>query len=569
MLNEEQEQKIPLTLSLWQRGNSFLFEPHIEITDVGSRRQARLISIIVFLTALAGLAGSLSVVFVVGVSRGLLVLTMLTLVSIIGYALTRTRMYKIGGYTIVWALAFASFGVGSAENLSRSLYSNLILAFVIASIIFPFRYMTFFASVNLLAIGFMPLIYAGYENVGTDLGIFIPFSLLILAALRFRDNLEIDRLAELQQINQDLTTLSNELEQRVDIRTAELEESSMQSNKRASQLEAIAEVASSVASIQDIGKLLPYITQLVSHRFGFYHTGIFLLSEDKKFAVLQAANSEGGQKMLARKHQLRVGLEGIVGFSIEQKTARIALDVGEDAVYFNNPDLPTTRSEMALPLMIGNDVIGVIDVQSEEPNAFKNEDIEVLSTLANQVAVAIENARLFQKSQEALQELDKTFQKYIRSEWRQFATQSPIVGYRAHETGLEPITKERTVDDQSIDGNGNLHKLPIKLRGATLGSIEINMGGGKQIYTEEEVNLIQTVADRLALALESARLLNESQRAAAKEQVIGEIIGKIGSSINLRNVLQTAVEELGRSIPGSEIVIQLQSEKSQSQEGTA
>ncbi len=560
MLNEEQEQTISLTLSPWQRVNSFLFEPHVEITEVGSRRQARLVSIIVFLTAITSLVGSLSVVFVVGASRGLFVLTMLTLVSVIGYALTRTRMYKIGGYAIVWALAFAAFGAGSAENLSRSLYSNLILAFVIASIIFPFRYMTFFTSVNLLAIGFMPLFYPGYENIGTDLGIFIPFSLLILAALRYRDNLEIDRLAELKQINQDLTTLSNELEQRVENRTAELEESSKQSSKRASQLEAIAEVASSVASIQDIGKLLPFITQLVSQRFGFYHTGIFLLSEDKDFAVLQAANSEGGQKMLARKHQLRIGHEGIVGFSIGQKTAHIALDVGEDAVYFNNPDLPTTRSEMAIPLMIGNDVIGVMDVQSEEPNAFTDEDIEVLSTLANQLAVAIENARLFQQSQDALKELDKTFQRYLSSEWRQFSSRSKVVGYRAYESGFEPITKVQQADDRSKNKNGSSHEMPIKLRGTTLGSLEIKMGEARQSYTEEEINLIQTVADRLAVALESARLLNESQRAAAKEQIIGQITGKIGSSINLRNVLQTAVEELGQAIPGSEIVIQLESE---------
>ena len=262
--------------------------------------------------------------------------------------------------------------------------------------------------------------------------------------------------------------------------------------------------------------------------------------------------------MLARKHQLRVGKEGIVGFVVDQKRARIALDVGDDAVYFNNPDLPATRSEMALPLIIGKNVIGVLDVQSEQSNAFSNEDIEVLSTLANQVAVAIENARLFQQSQDALNELDKTFQRYISSEWRQFAGQAKVLGYRAYKEGLEPITKAHKLA-KSKSHNGNTQKVAIKLRGITLGTLNVDMGERTQSYSEEEINLIQTVADRLALAMESARLLDESQRTAAKEQVIGEITGKIGSSINLRNVLQTAVEELGQAIPGSEIEILLQS----------
>ena len=372
---------------------------------------------------------------------------------------------------------------------------------------------------------------------------------------------EVIRLAKtFNGMTSQLRDLIGSLEQRVTDRTAELEESSTQIQRRAAQLEAISDVASSVASLQDPNQLLPYITKTVSERFGFYHVGIFLLSENKDYAVLRAANSEGGQRMLARKHQLRVGEEGIVGFSVAQKRARIALDVGTDAVFFNNPDLPDTHSELALPLMIGGNVIGVLDVQSEQPNAFSDEDIGVLNTLANQVAVAIENARLFQQAQDALQELESTFQRYVSNEWQHFASRSKVLGYRAHESGLEPITEERK-EVKPKNNNGAIQRTPIKLRGITLGSLNVDMGGRTKSYTNEEINLIQTVADRLALALESARLLEESQRAAAKEQVIGEITGKIGSSINLRNVLQTAVEELGNAIPGSEIVIQLESDK--------
>ena len=355
-----------------------------------------------------------------------------------------------------------------------------------------------------------------------------------------------------------LRSLIGSLEQRVAERTSALEGSALLIEHRASQLETIAEVASSVASLQDVNHLLPYITKTVSERFGFYHTGIFLLSENKEYAVMRAASSDGGQKMLARKHQLRIGQEGIVGFAIDQKRARIALDVGEDAVFFNNPELPATRSEIALPLIVGEEVIGALDVQSEEPNAFSNEDIRVLTTLANQVAVAIKNARLYEQSQEAMRELENTFQRYISSEWRQFANQSQFIGYRARQTGLEPITDTM----QESDTNNGV-KVPLVLRGVTLGSLEIKMDEAPEGISQEELGLVQAIADRLALAMESARLLEDSQRLAAKEQMVGDITTKISASINMKNVLQTAVEELGRAIPGSEVIIQLSQQDGQ------
>jgi GAF domain-containing protein/HAMP domain-containing protein len=417
------------------------------------------------------------------------------------------------------------------------------------------------------------VIILGIASLAGLIGIFaaqrlsVPLTNLTETATKItKGNLELEAAVEgptevihlanaFNDMTSQLRDLIGSLEQRVSERTTDLEESSKKTEKRANQLEAIAEVAGSIVSLKDLDQLLPFIAQTVSERFGSYHTGIFLLSEDKEYAVLRAANSEGGQKMLARKHQLRVGQEGIVGNVVDQKRARIALDVGEDRVYFNNPDLPSTRSELALPLIIGGDVIGVLDVQSEQPNSFSNEDVDVLGTLANQVTVAIENARLFQQSQEALKELDNTFQNYMSNEWRQFAATSKVIGYRASEAGLEPITESQKPASLKRD-NGLSQTVPIKLRGATLGSLNIDLGEREQSYTEEENNLIQTITDRLALALEGARLLEESQRAAAKEQVIGEITGKIGLSINLRNVLQTAVEELGRVLPGSEVAIQ-------------
>lgn len=373
---------------------------------------------------------------------------------------------------------------------------------------------------------------------------------------------ETIRIKEVAELSKDFNTMTatlsdliTSLEERVAVRTRELETTSSQMARRASQLETIAGVARSIASLEGENQLLPEITKLISKRFGFYHVGIFLLNENKEYAILRAANSPGGQVMLARSHRLRIGSEGLVGYATGNAKARIALDVGKDAVFFDNPDLPATRSEIALPLIISGEVIGALDVQSEQPNAFSDEDVQVLSTLADQVAVAIQNSRLFEQSQQTANELENTLQRYIRREWNQFSNTSTLKGYRASKDGLEPITNDFWQDE-----NESLFKAPVTLRGVSIGTLDINLGKKPAEYTQEEIEIIQATADRIALALESARLLEDSQKRASKEQVIGEVSSKISSSINLENILQTALREMGRILPGAEISIQVEND---------
>ncbi|MDW8327519.1 MAG: GAF domain-containing protein, partial [Anaerolineales bacterium] len=179
----------------------------------------------------------------------------------------------------------------------------------------------------------------------------------------------------------------------------ELQAQTRAAQRRAAQLVVSAEVARAAATLHDVPTLLDSAVRLISEKFGFYHAGIFLLDEDGEWAVLRAASSPGGQRMLARHHRLRAaktpgGQQGIVGFVIAFGQPRIAMNVGEDAVHFRNPDLPETQSEMAVPLRGSQGVIGALDVQSTQLNAFTDDDIVALQSLADQLAVAIENARL-------------------------------------------------------------------------------------------------------------------------------------------------------------------------------
>jgi GAF domain-containing protein len=172
-----------------------------------------------------------------------------------------------------------------------------------------------------------------------------------------------------------------------------------ETQRRAVQLRAAAEVARDATAILDVNQLLDETVHLISEQFGFYHAGVFLLDERGEYAVLQAASSEGGGRMLERGHKLQVGKVGIVGYVSDTGEPRIALDVDEDAAHFASSDLPDTRSEMALPLKVRGRVIGVLDVQSTQEAAFSEDDVAVLQTLADQLATAIENARLFEQAQ--------------------------------------------------------------------------------------------------------------------------------------------------------------------------
>jgi len=376
-----------------------------------------------------------------------------------------------------------------------------------------------------------------------------------------------------QTIGQLETTLEN-FEQRIVERTTDLEISRKQSEKRANELQSIGEISKFITSEKNLENLLPLITRLISERFNFYHTGIFLIDNTNQFAVLQASNSTGGKNMLKRGHKLEVGEGGIVGYVAQSGNPRISLDVGKDAVFFNNPDLPNTRSEMALPLKVKNRIIGVLDVQSERPGAFTQNDANTLSILADQVAIALENAQLFEQTHQALSEAQALYRQNLQEGWKTFSREKEFIGYQQSLTSGKKLTEVVETDEirQSMNRGESLifHAdgvtqeasivVPIKLRGQIIGNIKINAPTKNRQWSDDEINLAEAISERLSIALENARLIQESQRQVMKEQTISEVTGKIGASINLKNVLQTAVEELGRTIPGSDVLIQFKSD---------
>ncbi|NOT05170.1 MAG: GAF domain-containing protein [Anaerolineales bacterium] len=430
-------------------------------------------------------------------------------------------------------------GAGMSKSNNKSVSPNRALIILILSI--------FFVEVSIMVVFLvLPPLPPVIETLVDATGLILLVSPIVY---RFAILPLHEQMAKTTNAVDQLETLNLELEKRVSDRTQELEKANEGNIRRTAQFESIARIARIISSTQTMEELLLQITEAISEKFGFYHVGVFLLDGSREYAVLVAANSAGGQRMLERNHRLPIGGTSIVGFVTDYGQPRVALDVGLDAVYFNNPDLPETHSEIALPLRVGANVFGALDVQSVETNAFAQEDITILSTLADQVGIAIQNARSYQQSSEALAQAEAASRQMGEQQWQQFLVRRPVEGY--YFDGIEA----KAIGPHDRQRNHGL-TIPLTLRGTHIGTIKLSAPDPNRTWTEDEIAIAQATAERTSLALESARLLQEAQKRAAKERTIGQISAKIGSLVNLENIVQTAIQELGSTLPGTEVAIQ-------------
>ncbi len=338
-------------------------------------------------------------------------------------------------------------------------------------------------------------------------------------------------------------------------------------------LQTAAEVSRATTSVLDPDQLLRQVVGLVRERFDLYYVGLFLLDEEpgdsgRTFAVLRAGTGEAGQTMLAQGHRLEVGGGSMIGQCVARSEARIALDVGEEAVRFDNPFLPHTRSELALPLRSRGRIIGAMTVQSVEEAAFDEEYIAVLQTTADQVAVAIDNAMLFAQTQAALEEVEAAHQRYLGRAWAEYASARPVSGYEQTGAEMMPLGDEmlpearrvvaerRPLVRSSDDGDGGEEGMagesalvvPILLRGQPIGVLGFREAAGERHWSDDDIALAEAFAEQLALAADNLRLLDDSQRRAARERLTSEIAGQVRASLDPDTILKTTVRELSRAM---------------------
>ncbi len=408
--------------------------------------------------------------------------------------------------------------------------------------------------------------------------------LLSFTVRRMRAGLEQARQSErtLTEANRELEATRALLEKRVLERTRGLE-------RQSSQLRAVAEVGRTAVSIRELEELLLTVTALIGERFDFYHTGVFLLDEQGEHVALGATSGENGQRMLARGQSPRIAEEGVVAEALQLKEPRIARGVtvmGEGERAKSNSEAEGAASsllrlEAALPLMVGDRLLGVLHLQSGAESAFSQDDIAVLQLLADQFAVAIENVLLSAQRQQALEAERRAYQLVSRRDWAQTAKTLSSLRYLGNAQGVAPVAGEperaemlRAVQQaKTIRDDKGTVVIPVEIRGQALGAVRLSKPRGAERWTEEEVGLMETLTSQLSVALESARLYQDTQRRALRERLTSTVASRMRESLDLDTVLQTAVSEMRRALGSSQVEVhlgltELPAEKEQVAEGS-
>jgi GAF domain-containing protein/HAMP domain-containing protein len=381
-------------------------------------------------------------------------------------------------------------------------------------------------------------------------------------------NDEIGSMASaFNKMAEELQNLVQNLEQNVDERTKDIQ-------KQASRLRLAAEVARDATTSDNLDALLNRSAQILQERFGFYYTGIFLIDSTREYAVLRSSPTEAGKSLLERGYRIPLGKAGIISNVATTGESRIALDTDKDAVFIRNPLLPSTRSEITTPLKVNNVVIGVLDVQSDQPGAFSQEDISVLQIVADQLALAIQRAQLVEQLASNVQEVERAYQQMTLSTWEAVSMSRTTNGYQYDgisvtplksfsETNQEALSRGRTITyEEQVDADfakSQVMATPVKLRNQVIGALTIKFATEK--IPQETISLVEETANRLALALENARLYAETQKRAERDRLLGEISARIGSSFNIDNILRYTTEEFGKILPEADIVIEIEKYK--------
>jgi GAF domain-containing protein len=365
-----------------------------------------------------------------------------------------------------------------------------------------------------------------------------------------------------KQLTTQLSLERDSLEDRVEERTRELA-------RKASQLAAAQQVAAELASESDLNRLLTTAVDVIKEQFGFYHAGIFINDTDNTYAILEASTGSAGRAMLASGHRLRIGEVGIVGYVASRGEPRVTSDVRADPNYYPNPNLPETRAEMAVPLRFGEKTIGVLDIQSTIQDAFSPDDLEMISTIANQISLALEKARLMRDLENSLADLEvsarqstaRTWDAHIRSSRRRYAYQykrsTVTAGAVETQETASAVNEGVTIvtPAQETGSNESVIAVPIKLRGQPVGVINLRVASAK--VSPEMIQLVENAVNRLAISLENVRLLEELQVRAERERMVGEISARVRSATDVDTILRTAAGELGRSLGVTEVIVQL------------
>jgi GAF domain-containing protein len=371
----------------------------------------------------------------------------------------------------------------------------------------------------------------------------------------------IAALAQSRQLAREIEKERGRLAEQVVERTKALE-------RHNAQLVAASQVTQHAASALDMRELVSQVATSIGTQFGFYHTGIFILDPSGEWAELKAAFGVRAQQIMESEQRLHVGGAGGVSYVTSQGEPRIVSDAMTEAMFFRSPDLPDTRSEITLPLRARGRTVGLLNLHSVRPQAFQREDVAVLQTLADHVAMAIGNAYLFQQAQESLAAERRAAAQLAQQAWQGLLRAQRELGVVRNKDGLAALVPAADVQRPEMEiarqtgkatldaSSGMSLAVPVKVRDRVIGVIDARKPEGT--WTQEEIALIETLTDQLGVALDGARLYQDTQRRAARERLIGEVAAHMHERLDVDGVLKAAAQDIGEKLGLHDIAIQLE-----------
>lgn len=451
-----------------------------------------------------------------------------------------SAVFKFPYAVRISAFLFGIYAVAIGELISLGILGDSLF-FFLALIVFSTMLLSPRAGIYAIAAGIAtflvvaPLMLEGYlvalnpnaaparwEDWLSAAAALLMFGVVIIIGFR---QLEREFSAVQEKVAQTLAELRDErnnLETRVEERTL--------------QLRRINEVERAVAAILDAGEILPMATRHIQSEFGFYCTAVYLMDSTGQWAELTEAVGEAGRLMKERKHRLNVNGKSLVAQVIRSKSGQIVQDGSQ--IRQEYPLFPYTRSLIVTPLVAGDAILGALEMHSSKENEFLPQDLDAYQNMANGISISIENSRLYQQAQQSIREMQATQRQYLENVWNSLATD---------------IKLQYAIGDTDQPGN-HLLEAPLSLRNQVIGQITAQ---GDDEWSAEQKDLVESIAVQAALALENARLVEESQSAASQERLTNEIVAKIWASQNMDAILQTVARELGRNLEASEVEIEV------------
>ncbi len=480
----------------WDAINRAIASAHSSVKEVGERRRAELQAWISFVLAFFFVIGAIASSAARGTySANEGVLFILALVMLVAYGLSRSPYFGWGGWLVTGSVVLAGYGfILTGQGTGRALDSFLPLAFILGSILLSPGPFLFWVVAAVALMFFIPSAFG--LDTGTLAGNYMTIGALLLVAIIFRNSVERSRLFELRSTNDALRLLQGGLENRVAERTRNLE--------------LAARIGRTVSQVSALDIMLKDACELILKEFDLYYVQVYLTNPSQTALQLQAGTGEVGAQLRQRGHSLQFNTNSINGRAATEKRSVVIPDTTESATFHPNPLLPETRGEMAVPLIIADKVVGVLDMQSHQPGTLTEEMLPAFEALAGQLAVAIQNANLLKNAEQTQAELEAQTRRLVRTGWNEQldAIHKPEqIGFVFDRNEVTPLEE---VDSPQLSEQGQAVSAPISLTGEIFGSLVVELAD--EAKSEKTIELVNIVARQVAQQLENLRLLESAER---------------------------------------------------------